>query len=56
MFKGKLETKRDIHLLLAYSMDAYLPEEECVTMYFLKDLQADRKKVIGTIKHTFYSS
>ncbi len=55
LVKGKMSTKRDIHMFLCYELEAYLPDHKTVSMYFLKDLMAGRKKVSQSFFHAVIS-
>jgi len=43
-FASKFSTKRECFTFLAVDCKAYLPSYDTVTIYFLKDLIAGRKK------------
>ena len=43
-FMAKYKSKRECYNFLAVQVEVYLPAYECVTIYFLKDLIAGRKK------------
>ncbi len=43
-FGSKFQTKSAIHRFLTCEVGAILPPEECLTMYFMRDLVIGRKK------------
>ena len=43
--RAKLSIKKDMHLFLCYELDAYLPEQHCMSVYFMKDINNGSKKV-----------
>ena len=47
-FAAKYRSKREIYNFLACDVGVFLPPYDNVTIYFLKDLMAGRKKMIST--------
>lgn len=43
-FESKFRSKKDIYLLLTVDAQAYLPSNDDVTIYFLKDIVSGTKK------------
>ena len=43
-FAAKFKSKREVHQFLTVDARAYLCAEECLTIYFLKDLICGKKK------------
>ena len=43
-FAAKFKSKREVHQFLIVDARAYLCAEECLTIYFLKDLICGKKK------------
>lgn len=43
--KSKFKTKKDLWMFLAYEAGVYLPPEKHCTVYFLKQIFANEKKV-----------
>ena len=41
---SKYSTKRELHKFFAHNVGAYLPPEPNVTIWFMKDLMAGKKK------------
>lgn len=44
--KLKFSSKKDLHRYLVQSCYLYLPKETCVTLHFLSEILAGRKKAI----------
>ena len=47
-FQAKYSSKREIYNFLAAEAGVFLPPYDNVTIYYLKDLMAGRKKMIST--------
>ena len=47
-FAAKYNSKREIYNFLATDVGVYLPPTETITIYFLKDLMAGKKKMLRT--------
>ena len=47
-FAAKYNSKREIYNFLACDVGVYLPPYDNVTIYFLKDLMAGRRKMLRT--------
>lgn len=47
-FAAKYRSKREIYNFLASDVGVFLPPYDNVTIYFLKDLIAGKKKMIST--------
>ena len=43
-FSAKFRSKSEVYQFLTIDVGAVLPQKECVTTYFLKDLVMGRKK------------
>ena len=43
-FSAKFRSKNEVYQFLTIDVGAVLPQKECVTTYFLKDLVMGRKK------------
>ena len=43
-FAAKFRTKGEVYRFLDNDVDAYLPAQDCVTIYFLKDLLTGKRK------------
>lgn len=50
-FATKFRTKGEVYRFLDNDVDAYLPPQECVTIYFLKDLMTGKRKCKYSIFH-----
>ena len=44
MFASKFRSKREVFVFLTVNCKSYLPPNECVTVYFLKDIAMGTKK------------
>ncbi len=44
-FAAKFKSKREVYLFLTLDCDAYLPAYDLVSIFWLKDLIANKKKV-----------
>lgn len=53
--KSKLSTKKDLHLFLCYELDAYVPEQTCVSVYFMKDIINGTRRVSINYFNFFFS-
>ena len=47
-FSAKYRSKRELYNFLASDVGIYLPPYDNVTVYFLKDLMAGKKKMLNT--------
>ena len=47
-FSAKYNSKREIYNFLATDVGVYLPNFDCVTIYFLKELMSGKKKTLST--------
>ena len=47
-FAAKYSSKREIYNFLAADAGVYLPPYDNVTIYFLKDMMAGKKKMLNT--------
>ena len=47
-FAAKYRSKREIYNFLASDVGVFLPPYDNITIYFLKDLMAGRKKMLST--------
>lgn len=45
ILKARLLTKKDQNLFLCYELDSYLSEQHCISVFFMKDIINDSKKV-----------
>jgi len=45
LIHSKASNKRDLCFIVAHELDAYLPGEESITVFFLKDLLSGTRKV-----------
>ena len=43
-FSAKFRSKTEVYAFLSIDVEAYLPQSECVNIYFLKDLVTGKKK------------
>ena len=44
-FSAKFSSKAEVYRFMAIDVKAYLPPYECVTMWHLRDLAANKKRV-----------
>ena len=53
-FAAKLRTKHEIYTFLTVEVQAYLPKEENITTYFMKDLLSGSKKCKYATKYFYF--